>query len=315
MTHASNIAIGLDIGGTKISACIVDENGHASFMDRTPTPSQSGPNAILDAAANLAQHVIGAAGVSPAACGLGSAGTFNSTGRVVYATNHLNGWAGTDVSSAMEERLKIPAVAVNDVHAAALGELWFGSARGLEWMAFVAVGTGIGGAIIADGRVLRGNSGAAGAVGHLHVAVAETRICSCGGRNHLEAFASGPAIERTFRETSGSHLGLQAIGNLARLGDAAALSAIQLATDLLADALIDLVMLTDSGTIVLGGGVLGLGELFLDPIADRMRSGLQMPFAGTSIRAASLRNTACMLGAGALALRHIGGEGLQSTFV
>jgi len=314
MTLASNVVIGLDIGGTKISACLVDQRGQTSFVARTATPAQDGAEAILSAASTLVEQVIQAAKIVPTACGIGSAGTFDTGGRVLQATNHLAGWTGTDVSGAMAERLRIPVVTINDVHAAAFGELWFGIGRGQNQLAMIAIGTGIGGAIVVDGRVLRGNSGRAGAVGHIPVTAPTTRMCSCGGQNHLEAFASGPGIERTYLELAGDRLDLPTIGDVARQGDATALAAIQLATDLLADVLADLITVLDPGSLVLGGGVLELGKIFLDPVVDRVLAGLQVPLSETRISVSSLGNQACMIGASALALRHLEGQDIASAF-
>lgn len=310
----SEVAVGLDIGGTKISACLINQHGQASASIQIATPSQEGAQAILDTAANLILKLINSADQTPITCGIGSAGIFDLSGNVLQATEHLRGWAGTALSDEMTLRLGIPTFAMNDVHAAALGELWFGAPTRDDRLAFVAVGSGISGAIIADRRVLRGNSGQAGAIGHVPVATEKKRICKCGGTNHLEAFASGLAIEQTYYELSGIHLELQKIGELARDKDAKALSAIQIAIDFLAEVLAYFITITDPGLIILGGGVVGLGSLFVNPLFDQMRTLLQVPAVEIEMQVASLGNNAAMVGAGALALRHVNGEVIGNSF-
>ena len=314
MTAVQDFALGLDIGGTKISAGLVDPDGRTSHVAGVPTPARSGATAILDAVEGLARDITRVAGIKPRAIGLGSAGTFDSVGLVTYATDHLAGWAGTPVAEELERRLGMPVVVVNDVHAAALGELWTGSARGEERMLFVAVGTGIGGAIITGGRVVRGANGMAGSVGHVRVHADRERTCSCGGADHVEAFASGPGIELSYRELNGSVLGLADIGGRAREGERDAVRTIRSSAELLGESLASAVTLSDPGTVVLGGGVLGLGVLFSTPLAEALRTNLRPPFSGVDVRAAQLGNRACIVGAAGLAIRVLEGATVDQFF-
>lgn len=312
MTH--NV-VGVDIGGTKTSASLIAEDGTVSFQRQSSTPASVGPKAILDNVAAIVRQVADAAGSRLDACGVGSAGTFDSHGAVSYATNHLAGWAGTHVAEELEARLGIPVLAINDVHAAAFGELWFGSGRNRSRMVFVAIGTGIGGASVAGGRILRGDSGLAGAIGHLPVKASVSRICSCGGTDHVEAFASGPALERTYRELTSSQLDLRTIGELAWGGDTIALSVLRSGARYLAQALTGVITLVDPGMVVLGGGVMALGDLLLQPTVEYLAATLPGPLARTPVGAASLNNEACAIGAGALALRRLSDPNWEALFV
>lgn len=300
----SRAVVAVDIGGTKIAAAVVSVQGTLSHRAEIATPARAGAAAILDAVAALASAVSADARVSPAAIGVGSAGAFDERGVVVHSTDHLSGWSGTDIAGGLGSRLGVPVRVVNDVHAAALGERWVGAAP--ERFLFVAVGTGIGGAVVSEGRVLRGASGMAGSVGHVRIPSARRRVCSCGGVDHIEAFASGPGIELTYAEFSGRALGLREIGRLAAGGDVVAAQVIRVAAEDLGESLAASVVAVDPGTVLIGGGVSGLGALFVDPLAERLRASLQPPFAGVEVAVARSGPDAALLGAGRLALDAVG---------
>ncbi|MFF1879602.1 ROK family protein [Leifsonia sp. NPDC058230] len=314
-TPEADATVGIDIGGTKIAAAVVDRRGRLSHRSEVSTPASEGPDAILDAAAELASRVAAAAGIRPNRFGVGSAGAFDERGRVVHATDHLTGWAGTDAAAGLERRLDAHAIVVNDVHAAALGELWSGGAADLHRFLFVAVGTGIGGAAVTGSRVVRGASGMAGSVGHVRIVSPRRRVCSCGGIDHVEAFASGPGIERTYLEFTGRSRGLRDIARLGRDGDVVAAEVIRRAAEELGESLAAAVTLFDAGVVVLGGGVSGVGELFTAPLASRLRAELPSPFSTVAVRPAILGGDAALLGAGGLALRVDAGEPYSSFFV
>lgn len=296
--------VGIDIGGTKIAAAVVLADGAVRHRVERPTPAREGAEAILDAAAAAGAESAAQAGVAPVAYGVGSAGAFDEQGVVVSSTDHLAGWCGTDVAAGLTRRLGAPAMVVNDVHAAALGERAAGAVP--DRFLFVAVGTGIGGAVVSDGRVLRGASGMAGSVGHVRIPSSRRRICSCGGVDHVEAFASGPGIELTYAEFTGRALGLREIGRLAAGGDVVAAQVIRVAAEDLGESLASSVVALDPGIVVIGGGVSGLGELFIAPLAERLRGALQRPFSDVEVVLARAGTDAALLGAGALAARDAG---------
>jgi glucokinase len=310
------LVLGVDIGGTKILAGVIDRQGKSLLTVRGVTPANAGPEAILDAVGMLAVQLRSETSGLVSACGVGSAGTIGPTGIVLRATDHVLDWAGTDVVAGLRSRLKLPTVAVNDVHAASFGELWAGDCKGTARMLFVAVGTGVGGAVIAGGRVLRGATGAAGSIGHMPSRIARGRMCSCGELDHVEAFASGPGMERTYREATEDDegIGLTEIAALARGGDPTANSVIVDAAQILGDAIVTAVCLTDPGLVVVGGGVLGMAELFMTPLKNQIEKELPITLRATTVRAAFLGNEAAMVGAGLLAHRTLDGLGLDSVF-
>lgn len=302
MSLREPVVVGIDIGGTKTAAAVVRPDGSLAHRAETPTPAQRGPHHVLDAAAALAAAVAERAGITPDAFGVGSAGAFDELGVVVHATDHLAGWSGTDVAGGLRSRLRAPVVVVNDVHAAAIGEQ---TMAGLERFLFVAVGTGIGGAVVADGRVLLGASGMAGSVGHVRIPSARHRVCSCGGADHVEAFASGPGIELTYAEFTGRARDLRSIGRLAEDGDVIAAQVIRVAAEDLGESLASAVVTVDPGAVLLGGGVSGLGALFIDPLTERLRASLRPPFSGVRVEAARSGPDAALIGAGRLAFQSL----------
>ncbi|AUG28810.1 MULTISPECIES: ROK family protein [Microbacterium] len=296
--ESARAVVAVDIGGTKIAAALVREGGQIGHRVQRPTPAAKGAAAILDAAAALVREVIEAAG-PVAAVGVGSAGALDEDGVVTHATDHLAGWRGTPVAAGLVARLGVPVVVVNDVHAAALGELALGSDR--DRFVFVAVGTGIGGAVVSEGALLRGASGMAGSIGHLRAATMRGRVCSCGGRDHIEAFASGPGIERSFAERSGVAAPLREIARRAREGDTVAAQVIAAAAGELGASLAPVITTVDPGVVLLGGGVSALGTALVAPLAEGLRTELRAPFVDVRIEIARAGTDAALLGAAWLA--------------
>ncbi|MFD8528724.1 ROK family protein [Streptosporangium canum] len=193
------LVVGVDIGGTKTSAGLVDSSGTLLAVRTLPTPAAQGPAAVLDTAAGLVAEVASGAG-DVTAVGVGSAGVVDPRrGVIVSATGAIAGWAGTDLRGEVSRRLGLPVTVGNDVHAHALGEQWRGAAVGYADVLLMAVGTGIGASVVLGGRVLRGAHSVAGHAGHVPAAAAAGRPCPCGGHGHVEAVASGPALLAEYR--------------------------------------------------------------------------------------------------------------------
>lgn len=162
------IALGIDIGGTKIAAGLVRSDGR--ILDRTtvPTPAREGSSAILDVACTTAESLLDRSPDRVVGCGIGSAGVIDpDSGTVSSATSSLADWVGTDLRGGVRRRLGLPVRVLNDVHAHAVAEARLGAGAGANRMLLLALGTGIGGALVDAGRVDRGRHGAAGHFGHL----------------------------------------------------------------------------------------------------------------------------------------------------
>ena len=289
--------LGIDIGGTKIAAAVIGEPDEVIGFIEAPTPAAAGADAVIDTAVAVAERAIAAAPVRPGACGIGTAGAVNRAGIVTHATDAMPGWCGTNLTERFTTALGMPVAVRNDVHAMALGEAHHGAATDASITVVVAIGTGIGGAIVHDGQVITGASGSAGSIGHMSVHAPAQRQCPCGRWNHLEAYASGPAIEAQYAEATGTATRLPEIAARAGTGDAPARAVIDGAAALLGQALVQVVTIIDPDVIVLTGGVAALGELIGDPAATTIASQAMPGPNRAHLRFSTLGTRATILGA------------------
>jgi glucokinase len=294
--------VGIDIGGTKIAAAVVaDGSGEVIGLHQTPTPARDGPDAVIDAAVTAARRAIAVAPGAVGACGIGTAGTVDAAGTVTHATDALPGWAGTDLTERFSRALAMPVTVLNDVHAIGVGEARHGAAAGCRDAFVIAIGTGIGAAIVHDGRVITGASGMAGSIGHVSVDAPMRRRCSCGRWNHLEAYACGPAIEAQHAAATGETIPLPEIAARARAGDEAARAIIAAAAGFLGRSLAQVATLLDPDVIVITGGVASLHDLIASPLHDVVASRAMPGPNRARLRFSRLGTRATILGAASAA--------------
>lgn len=188
---AGTSCLAIDIGGTKLAAGIVDEEGRVLTSARVPTPSGDGES-IFAALASLVTGVRADADVPPDRCGVGTGGPMTPGGEAVSPVN-IPGWREFPLLARLEAEVGLPVTIDNDAKALALAEGWKGAARGLGDYISMVVSTGVGGGIVLNGRLLDGRTGNAGHIGHV-VVEPGGRLCGCGTRGCLEAEASGTGI-------------------------------------------------------------------------------------------------------------------------
>ncbi len=289
----SSATLGLDLGGTKIAAGLLEGDELVAFVER-PTPR--GGAAVVRALAAAAREA--AAGRPVTAVGLGTPGPLDfDRGMVRFAPN-LPGLRNFPLRARLEAALGLPVVIENDANAAALAEHHLGAARGARHSLFVTVSTGIGGGVIIGGRVHRGAFGQGGEIGHLTV-LPGGPLCGCGNRGCLEAVASGRALERDAAYAYGRPV---PVPELFARKDATARALLDGAAGHLGQALASLQKVFDPEVIVLGGGVaLGGGEAFLRRIEAAYRAHLR-GWRRAPLRLARLGREAGVIGA-ALAAR------------
>ena len=189
------LTIGIDIGGTKILAGVVDSSGTVVELRRRPTLGHDivgVENTIVELVHELQQMY------DVAAVGIGAAGFVDASRSTVMFSPHL-AWRDEPLRARLSGRITIPVVVDNDANTTALGESRFGAGAGHRFVLCITLGTGIGGAIVMDGRVYRGANGMAGEFGHMQV-VPDGHRCPCGNRGCWEQYASGNALEREARE-------------------------------------------------------------------------------------------------------------------
>ena len=306
--------LGVDIGGTKIAAGLVSETGELLFYERVPTHAQGGGPAVLARALHLAQSIAAQAQAqglpSPRAVGIGAGGQINETGEVVSATELLPGWAGTKLAEAFADALGIPACADNDVHALAAGEQKWGAGHGLQNLVYIALGTGVGGAILSSGKLHRSRTGVSGEIGHL-ILDPSGPLTNSGTRGCLEEYASGQALRRLFVSLGGETGDEEGddenrpvpFADLIRQNpNGPAAHAVQQTGEMLGIALVSLAHLFGPEKFIIGGGVAGLGDLLLDPARRVLRERALAPVKNTPVVPAALGANASVIGAAALAL-------------
>ncbi|MCC5578228.1 ROK family glucokinase [Microtetraspora sp. AC03309] len=308
------LTIGVDIGGTKIASGVVAEDGRIIDRALRPTPAAS-PELVAEAIADAAIEL--AARHPVEAVGLGAAGFVDETRSIVrFAPNLV--WREEPLRKKVAELVGLPVVVENDANATAWGEYRFGAGRGESHVVCVALGTGIGGGIVLGGELYRGRWGMGAELGHMQV-VPGGLPCGCGNHGCWEQYASGNALVREARvnaaadpasaarllELAGTPDAVvgQHVTDAAREGDAAALAAFAFVAGWLAQGLADLAAILDPGCFIIGGGVSGAADLFLDQVradyAARLTGRGHRPLAG--IRAAELGPAAGMVGSADLA--------------
>lgn len=291
-----NVYLGIDIGGTKIAAGLVSADGQVLRRSRCRTPLTGG-TAVLDAALRLAQEY---QSEPLAAIGVGTGGQVNADlGVIVTATALLPGWAGTEVKAAFEAAFGVPCCVDNDVNALAVGEGRFGAGRSLPTVVYLALGTGVGGALLLNGRLHHGAHWAGAEFGHLWL------MAGKGPRRTLEDFASGPGLVQTYRDLSGfaGEITGEAIAAEARR-DSQSLSAqaVTRTGEYLGCGLVSLANILDPDLIVIGGGLSALGDLLLEP-ARRILARHALPGpARCPVAVAALGAEASLVGAASLAI-------------
>ena len=294
-------AVGVDLGGTKIAVGLVARDGSMGEVLTAPTPALSGGEAVLDAVASLI--ALAAEGADDVAgVGVGTAGVVDATrGSIISATDTFASWVGTDVAAGLRSRLGWDATRAaevrNDVDAHALGEAWLGAGRGRSSMLMVAVGTGVGGAVVLDGRRWTGAHHVAGEMGHIPTPGAEGLRCPCGAEGHLEAVAAGPAIERAYAGASGELLVGPEIMALAAAGAEPAARVVAEAAVALGRAIAGVATVLDPECVVIGGGVARAGDEWWMPLREACRGEVVPVLKNLSILPAALGPEAAILGA------------------
>lgn len=291
--------IGVDVGGTKVAAALVDDAGAIVRRSRAETEAADyrGMVAGIVAAVTEVRQGIDVVGV-----GLAIAGNVAADGSSVLFSPHLP-LAGEPLMEDLREALELLVVIDNDANAAAWAEHEVGAARGFSEALFVALGTGIGAGLILRNQMYRGHQGFAGEAGHLTVVI-DGRACPCGSRGCWERYASGTALVSHYVERGGDpEVGGPGITRAAAKGDATALAALADVGEWLGRGLASLVAVLDPEIVVVGGGVSESGDLLLDPARRQLAASVtgadRRPLP--SVVAARLGNEAGVVGAAMLA--------------
>ena len=309
---SSELAIGVDIGGTKVLGGVVDLTGKILRTFRANTPREGGDalnQVIADVVSELqTTHKTESIGIS-------AAGLVSSDRQTMLGAPNIKDWDGVNIAKALNKISGINSIVENDANCAAWAERVFGAGKGQENIIMITVGTGLGGAAIVDGRPLRGANGTGAEFGHMRF-VHEGELCGCGIRGCFEQYASGSALMRQTKAAivkdpeeardllargDGTTAGLLGshITDAARAGDKLAIGLLEKSGNWLGEGIASLSMLFDPSIVVIGGGVIDAGELLLEPARRAMMR--EIPFVGKhpvpEIVAAKLGNDAGLVGA------------------
>jgi glucokinase len=314
--------IGIDLGATKTAAGLVSAEGTVMAFGSWPTRAGDGPGGLLAQLAAVVDDMVAEAralALEVVGVGLATPGIVDAASGVIrYATPALPGWTGLRLSASLAASVALPVVVHNDGQATAQGEWVVGAAAGCTDALVVTVGTGVGGGIIAGGRLLLGHEGSAGRIGHLSVD-ADGRWCWCGARGCVEQYVSGTAIARdaqtvlaggvetTLRQLARPVVAADVVA-AARAGDGVARSLLVTAGSYLGAALTSLVNVLSPEVVVIAGGLAEAGTLLIEPAEAVLRERLPAVLSsGLAIRLSTLGSRAAVAGAALLAWEQLAG--------
>jgi glucokinase len=309
---ADRSALGIDVGGTKVAGLLLSDTGKILAHQERPTPAED-VDATMETIYALAAEL--AAGSEPVGVGVGAAGMVDFAAGTMRSAPNL-AWKEIPIRNLVGDRTGLPCILDNDANAAAWGEYRFGAANGYRHALVVTVGTGIGGGIIADGKLFRGAHGFAAEIGHIIVEPGGP-LCGCGNHGCWEQVASGRALARLGQElvdlrkdssiarlagdgpVTGKH-----VSEAARAGDAAAVRIFDEVGRRLGEGIAGLVNILDPEVVVVGGGVAEEGELLLAPARHSFTDAIEAPEHRPEVPVlpAMLGAEAGAIGAAALAL-------------
>lgn len=313
-----------DIGGTKILAALVTRDGQVLAKERRPTMADKGPQTAISQLFSALDSLLSLRKMVPAqlhSLSIACAGGIDTARGVVTTSPNLPGWIDIPLRDVVKDRYRVKTFLLNDSSAAALGEHRFGIGRGTQNFVLLAVGTGIGGGIIINGKLYSGTVGSAGELGHMTIDV-NGPVCNCGNTGCLEELASGRVMAREAKRriNQGEKSALVAmmaakieditaekIGVAARHGDKLASEVITDAATYLGVGMVNLVNIFNPEIIAIAGGVANLGDLLLEP-ARRIVRERAFPVAARAVKivTAQLGDEAGVLGAAAFAFEQNG---------
>ena len=305
---------GVDLGGTTVKIAYFDETGTMITNWEIPTVTANGGSQILpDIAASIRdfREKNGIAAESLLGVGIGVPGPVDSRGNVNRCVNL--GWGTFNISKELSALTGLPVTAGNDANVAALGEFWKGGGKGCRNMVFVTLGTGVGGGIVIEGKLLHGAHGAGAEIGHMVLNRNETAVCGCGKRGCVEQYCSATGIVRLAKlalESSQEESALRRVNPLTckdifdagKQGDQLALQVLDQYYAYMGEFLANVCCVVNPEVVVIGGGVSKAGNVLLDGLKPYFGKYVFHAASNVQFALASLGNDAGAYGAFKLAL-------------
>lgn len=295
--------IGVDLGGTKVEACLVDRERNVLSRHRVLAEASAGLDRVVANICGVIEKA--AAGKSYCAVGMGTPGTYIPADDTVYGSPHTLVYETPGFIGKLQCRLSVPLLIENDANCLALAEFHASCVGKYSYVLAVIIGTGMGYGLILDGKLYRGARGGAGEIGHASIDIGG-RLCECGRRGCAEAYLSGSSLSRRFREMSGMELSAEDIYALYTEGSRDAARLFEESSMIMGEVFANAVNSFDLEAIILGGGVSNL-PVWYDKVPDYLRKSLfGPPRSAIPIIKAQLGDSAGVVGAAYLALREIG---------
>lgn len=305
-------AFGIDLGGTTAKIGLFTTTGDLLEKWEVPTDTSDQGARILPNLAAAVQDKMAQRSLSPdqiEGVGLGVPGPVQDSSVVAIVCANLGGWGDCDAGAQLSQLLGGLRVQVgNDANVAALGEIWMGAAKGCRSAVMVTLGTGVGGGVVADGKLIEGAHGAGGEIGHITVNPQEPAQCGCGKHGCLEQYSSATGVVRCMNKLleqnpdvpctlRGRDFAAKDVFDAARSGDKLAQQEVEDMTLTLALALGNIAAITDPEMFLVGGGVARAGDVLLEPLSRHYQANAFLSCRNTPIRLANLGNDAGIYGA------------------
>ena len=313
--------LAIDLGGTKIIAAIISNEGQVMAREYCLTLADEGPQPVIKRILSAIDHILRQINIDLSqlyGINIAAAGAIDFDKGLVTSSPHLPGWHDIPLRDIVREKHKVNTFLINDANAAALGEHHFGAGQGVNNLIYLTLSTGIGGGIIINGRLYSGASGSAGEIGHMTIDANGPR-CDCGNTGCLEALVSGTAIakEAIRRISQGERSSLteivggkienitaEKVSIAAQGGDSLASEVILRAATYLGVGIANLVNIFNPEMIIIGGGMAKMGDLLLNPAKQVVRErAYQLPAQAVQIVPAQLGDDAGVLGAAVFAFQ------------
>lgn len=312
-----NYSFGVDLGGTSIKIGLLNDLGKLIYKTEFPTRKENNGECIIPDISQKIHAIIDELGLDfncISGVGLAVPGIVLADGFLKPCVN-INGLSGNIADKLSIAIHNLPVKILNDANAATLGEFYYGSAKGTKNMIFVTLGTGVGGGIVVDGKLLIGANGACGEIGHIKVAEADDDICECGKSGCLERYASATGIVLRTKKLLASTTANSSLRNINNItckdifdcainGDALALEAVNLATQKLGKALANVSCVCDPEVIIIGGGVSKAGSILIKHVKKYFNEYALFISENVDIKSAALGNEAGIYGAAGIAAHH-----------
>lgn len=307
-------AFGVDVGGTTVKIGFFDRNGCLLDKWEIPTVKDNGGESIIPDIAESIKAKMKEKGIDCDAVegvGIGAPGAVDKEGTLVSGAVNI-GWGVFNIPKELGGYLNLPVVAANDANIAAFGEMWQGGGKGYSNLVAVTLGTGVGGGIIVDGKILTGANGAGGEIGHIHIEDDETEICGCRNKGCLEQYASATgavrlAKRRLAKDNKPSilregEISSKTIFDAVKAGDDVAIEIAEQFGEYLGKGLAAVANTTNPEIFVIGGGVSKAGEVLLKYVEPSFRKYAFVACKDTGFALATLGNDAGIYGAAGLIL-------------